>query len=206
MCRASIALRSLVLTVPLLCLAPFGWSDEEKGRNKGADSHSIVRDNVKKWKILLTVQGGGGLEAKRFGWHSLQVDFDGNTTIRKHAGFQGNINVFDENAIAHSKAKVIFPEFHNRRATNTRVSWRCRRNQQLRPAANTRTPNRGRLAAHTEDDRDRREISVAAKELQSIAGAGEDFLRLLEAINKIVPLQTRGKARVSCMVSGICER
>lgn len=187
MSRAPFALRPLVLMVPVLCLAPFGWSAEEKGRDKGADSHSIVGDNVKKWKILVTVQRGGGLEAVRFGWHSVQVDSDGNATVRKHAGLLGDINVFDESAIANSNANVIFRNSitDEQRTSVFRAAADAINNFELQPNGGTRSEDGWRVTLKMTTAR--REVSVGAKELGSVAGAGEDFPRLLEAVNKFLP-------------------
>src|SRR5205814_10364893 len=150
------ALRSLLLVASLLSL---GWSEEEKGRAKDADLRSIVGDNVTKWKILMTVQGGGGLEAVRFGWYSVQVDSEGNATVRKHAGLQGGIDVFDENAIAGSNAVVTFKDkmTDEQRKVVFRAAAAAINNFELQPKRGSRSEDGWRVTLKIK--RERREIS-----------------------------------------------
>lgn len=180
-------LRSLPLFASLLCVASLGWSEEEKAQEKDATSRIIVGDNVKNWKILMTVQGGGGLEAVRFGWHSVQVDSDGKATVRKHAGLQGGIDVFDENAIASSNAVVTFQDKITEEHVKAVVGAAAAavNNFELQPKRGSRADDGWRVTLKIK--RDRREVSVAAKELANVSDAGENFPRLIEAINKFLP-------------------
>jgi len=185
--RASFTLRLLPLLLPLLCLLSVSWSDEEKRREKVADSHAIVGDSVKTWKILMTIQGGGGLEAMRFGWHSVQVDSDGESTVRKHAGLQGKIDVFDANAIADSKATVIFHDSitDQQRTAVFRAAAAAINNFELQPKRGGRSEDGWRVTLKMTTAR--REVSIGGRELGSVADAGDDFLRLIEAVNKFLP-------------------
>ena len=185
--RRFFAIRSLVLAVPVLFLLRLCWSDEGKGREKAADSHPIVADNVKTWKILMTIQGGGGLEALRFGWHSVQVDSNGKSTVRKHPGLQGGIDVFDENAIANSNATVIFRDSitDEQRTAVFRAAAAAINNFEVQPKRAIGAEDGWRVTLKISTAR--REVSVGARELGSVAGAGDDFPRLIEAVNKFLP-------------------
>jgi hypothetical protein len=179
--------RLLLLVVLFPCLLRVCWSDEDKARENAADSHPIVGGNAKTWTMLMTVQGGGGLEAKLIGWQSVQVDSDGRLTVRKHSGHQGRINLFDEEAIANSKATVIFRDSTTaeQRTALFQAAAAAINNFELQPERETRSEDGWRVTLKMTAGR--REVSVGARELESVRQAGDDFLRLIEAVNKFLP-------------------
>ena len=182
-----LALRAVSLALLIVCLLRLAWSDEDGGRENDAGSHLIVGENVKSWKLLMTIQGGGGLEALRFGWHSVQVDSSGSATVRKHSGLQGGIDVFDEKAIAASNAAVIFNDSitEDQRKAVFRAASAAINNFELQPKRGARAEDGWRVTLKIRTER--REVSVGARELATVAGAGEDVPRLVEAINKFLP-------------------
>jgi hypothetical protein len=185
--RIFLALQSLVLVVAVLFLWRPGSGNEEQRPERAANSHRVVGDNVKSWSILMTVQGGGGNEALRFGWYSVQVDSDGNSTARKHPGLQGSIDVLDEKAIANSKGSVIFHDAitADQRTAVFQAAAAAINNFELQPTRGTRSEDGWRITLKMTSAR--REVSVGARELGSIADAGNDIQQLIKSVNTYLP-------------------
>src|SRR5207249_3673923 len=117
-------------------------------------------------------------------------DSEGNATVRKHAGLQGGIDVFDENAIAGSNAVITFKDTmtDDQRKAVFRAAAAAINNFELQPKRGSRSEDGWRVTLKIK--RDRREVSVGAKELATVADAGEDFPRLIDAVNKVLPAKS----------------
>lgn len=173
------------------CLGAVGWADEARSGKQGGESHRVVPEKIGKWKMTFTVRAGGGLEALRLGWHSVEIASDGSATVLKHH----SVDVSDEKAMASSNAVVVFRESLNE-AQRTAVF------RAAAAAVNDFELQRNRPAGSVSEDgwrvalkmtTNRREVSVIARELDSVRDAGDGFPQLIEEINKFLPIKSRIK-------------
>ncbi|MBI3866341.1 MAG: hypothetical protein HY290_31050 [Planctomycetia bacterium] len=183
------ALRNVVLhrsfcTLLLLSFVCGGMAmpDESERRKDTQTPHQVaVRDNIKNWKITLTVGGGGGLEAVRKGWHSVEVPAVGSAIVRKHhsvdtTDINPNALVIFNDTITADQRTAVF-----RAAADALNDFELQRNV---PGGSVSEDGwRVSLKMTTR----RREISVSARELSDVRDAGEDFTRLIQEINKFLP-------------------
>jgi hypothetical protein len=177
------------VAILICCLFSFiavGRTDE--GETKSPEPRQLIPEKIGKWKMTLTVRGGGGLEALRLGWHSVEISTDGNATVLKHH----SVDVSDEKAMASSNAAVIFRDTptEEQRTVVFRAAAAAVNNFELqrnRPGGSV-SEDGWRVALKITTNR--REVSVVARELGSVRDAGDDFPRLIDEINKLLPAKS----------------
>ncbi|HEY3969189.1 MAG TPA: hypothetical protein VGM05_31855 [Planctomycetaceae bacterium] len=165
--------------------ATIGWTDDGESGKEGLKPSRLVKEDMTHCKVMLTVRGGGGLEALRFAWHSVDIPSEGPITVRAHRSIDGT----EENATSDPNATVLFRD-------EITAEQRAKVISAAASAVNHFELQRSRPGGSVSEDgwkvmlklaTSRREVSVKARDLTNVRDAGDDFPRLIEEINKVMP-------------------
>ena len=177
-----------ILFCSSIIVGAVGRTDDAEPSKRDSEPRRIVPENVKDWKITLTVRGGGGLEALRLGWYSVEIPTEGSATVRKHH----SVDVSDEYAIANPNAVVIFRDTltAEQRTAVFRAAAASTNNFELKRNIPGGTVSEDGWRVTLKIATPRREVSVSARDLTNVRDAGDDFPRLIEEINKFLPAKS----------------